>query len=858
MAGFVFASCTSDDLLQDNTLATKKAEIGFNMKTNNATRGTATQAMAKTSHYEFGVFADKGTTLSGSNVMTNYLVAYATTDNAYSDYANSSICTTWGATSGNSTTVDADGISSWVYESLGNDDYDYVKLKKPMTKSYQAQQVLKYWDMDQENTFFFAYTPYQAEGANIEYTAGSDNTADFKYTSLSSFYTYPARKDYQVGTAITAGKQVATKGFKEAENFATDRTNDAETAKANNAEIVNANEALYAATPVAKTNYEKDVALTFKHINAKINIAFYEEVKGYSVELMDMVPEDITTKGTVHAAATVDGIAFTPATKAQATTPLTATQPAKADLPHYYADADVTVSGIKDFSTAATIAVAQTAADADGGVNTNLYFDIVNGGKDQQNKSCIATTKAYATSSTYVMPTTYYALPNYANGDYIDGDLSKETGYTLHVSYILHPADGSADTKVYDARVWVPAEKCQWEAGKAYTYIFKITDKTNGTTDPNKVDPADNGEPYIDPDDPRVPDDPALTPIVFDGVEVADYEEAHTGQTDPDVDTWEISDPKLTTALTNAVTASNFTYTYGGEFLQSQNKLTLNTTTGDFKVNTTLYPDEPNAENANNFFQNIKKFFDQLNTADVEYIYYNKNYYKWNDTEKAWKNIGATKEGTTENGSIESNLATDLYTADLAANGGTVSANFTLVGAESTLLVKFTANIKNFLVAALTSAKPNPLNSNGYIEVNEKATPYPIVTLYATANDVKWTGWPSKEAPVNTNGNNFYKDLTAYLTGLAEKGVERIDYNSQDYNLTGTNFVGSNSGAKLQDQLAYDGYAALINTANKGKASFRLYLYGTLYTAQDTQKFVDLSTEITDWDNDVFDEHMYY
>ena len=114
-------------------------------------------------------------------------------------------------------------------------------------------------------------------------------------------------------------------------------------------------------------------------------------------------------------------------------------------------------------------------------------------------------------------------MPNYAGSAYIDGGVSNETGYTLHVSYKLIPEDGAAETQVYDARVWIPADKCQWQAGKCYTYIFKITANSNGTSDPKKPDPAKETEYWVDPEDPRVPEDPDLQPIVFDGVEVEDY-----------------------------------------------------------------------------------------------------------------------------------------------------------------------------------------------------------------------------------------------------------------------------------------------------------------------------------------------
>ena len=857
----LFASCTSDDLVDQSANNVNKSNsdntlIGFNIKTANTTR--ATQAMATANHYEFGVFASKGTSdIATGEVMKNYLVAYATSDNGYSPYTKTA--TTWSATSGNATTVDAEGLSSWVYETLGQrDSVDgpaAFKNAKPMTKAQQKVQVLKYWDNSYDNTYFFAYAPYKVGGADVTYTANGTDKADFKFENVSSFYTTPARTtDYQVSTAVLAGKQVAA-GYESGK---------AENLKDDDAELINANEALYAATPVAKGSYGNDVALNFQHINAKIKIAFYEDIKGYSVELMDMVPEGITTGGTPHATATVDGIALTPARKSQATTPLTVKQPEEDDLPKYFEKATVDVTGLSSTKDASsTISLANTALTGEGantGSNKDLYFDFVNGGKDQNGKACIAIDRAYALSSTYILPTTYYALPNWDGTNYITptetennhANFADSTGYTLHVSYILHPADGSADTKVYDARVFIPAEKCKWQAGKAYTYVFKITKDTNGSTDPYKVDPATPGEPYVDPSDPRVPEDPALTPIVFDGVEVTDYEEATTGQTDPATDTWEISDPKLRTALTTAA-GTTFTYTYpaAGSFYQNQNYLTLNTTTGDFQCG-------DGGVNDNNFFKNIKKFFDALHVDDVEYIYYNGNYYFWSTENSYWKNIGSDRLNPSATGlSLESDFAKNLYNTSLVANGGKISSDFTLVGAESTLRVYFTAKIKNFLVAALTSAIPTGDNfkCNGYIDVYEAGLPLngtPSATLYAKANDVKWAEWPKTGEAINANNNNFYKDLVTYLAGLNTNGVESIDYSNVRYTWDNTVKAFVNHSAKLQDVLAAAGYAALINTDNKGKFDASLKLIGTLNSA--AYLTVTFKTEITDWNNNVFNE----
>ena len=75
---------------------------------------------------------------------------------------------------------------------------------------------------------------------------------------------------------------------------------------------------------------------------------------------------------------------------------------------------------------------------------------------------------------------------------------------TLKVDYTLVSTDGSGEEiKVTGATAVVPAEYTKWQPNYSYTYIFKITDKTNGTTgDPTKP----------------TPDPAGLYPIVFDAV----------------------------------------------------------------------------------------------------------------------------------------------------------------------------------------------------------------------------------------------------------------------------------------------------------------------------------------------------
>lgn len=110
----------------------------------------------------------------------------------------------------------------------------------------------------------------------------------------------------------------------------------------------------------------------------------------------------------------------------------------------------------------------------------------------------------------------------------------------IKVDYTLTSTDGSGETiEVKGATAAVPADYIKWKANTAYTYIFKISDNTNGTT--------------------GTPGDPAgLYPITFDAV-VEDY--ANEGSTTT------VSTPSVTAkqdgATTGYVDASGIVFKTG-------------------------------------------------------------------------------------------------------------------------------------------------------------------------------------------------------------------------------------------------------------------------------------------------------
>ena len=93
---------------------------------------------------------------------------------------------------------------------------------------------------------------------------------------------------------------------------------------------------------------------------------------------------------------------------------------------------------------------------------------------------------------------------------------SNDMNLVLRVDFTLVSLDGvGAPIYVKGASAVVPVEYAQWKPNFAYTYIFKISDKTNGTTGPTDPNPSDPDTPNPNPD-PGV--DPGIYAITFDAI----------------------------------------------------------------------------------------------------------------------------------------------------------------------------------------------------------------------------------------------------------------------------------------------------------------------------------------------------
>lgn len=326
-------------------------------------------------------------------------------------------------------------------------------------------QTIKYWDYSTEQYDFIAYSTGTAKAVT-----GTPSTGEVKVTRIATGTTLSTAAYSFEAPSVNELKQV----------YVTD------------------------ITTVPRAQYGNVVTLRFKNLTSKIRMGIYETIPGYSVSNVQFYVDDATL-----------------------------------------IDANVSSNKATLFSDND-----DAAGIATSGTVSVVYPHIGTGNKTEAdyNKASVTVTAGSTKTSTmgfgdladFAAAESHEATGNYLGrtlpaatmaGDetqaYYQNVIPTTAGVTLtlRVNYTLTSIDGSGETiNIYGAKAVVPATYTKWQPNYAYTYIFKISDNTNGWT--SKVLKDDD-----DPDTPSIPANPAgLFPITFDAV-VAAYEDAAAEQT---------------------------------------------------------------------------------------------------------------------------------------------------------------------------------------------------------------------------------------------------------------------------------------------------------------------------------------
>lgn len=301
--------------------------------------------------------------------------------------------------------------------------WEYVGLTPNKNSSLPtgATQTIKYWD----------------------YSASEYNFAAFSMGELTS-QTENNPYENQVGnneTNIASGKvkisqikQNATEYTIEgsAEDIAKLYISDRVTAKPSN-------------TKSPDINYQNAVQFNFRALKSQVRMGIFEIIPGYSVKDVKFYSFNTSTPATETPSlyATTNSI---PAGEGKATVTFGA-------------------SGATDYNKAKVEWKAQNNVE-------DIKFGALSKKKEEAKEEA-GTTYIGRTANDASLPTNYTTvIPSTGIG-----------ALTLKVDYTLVSTDGSnEEIKVTGATATVPSEYTQWQPNYSYTYIFKISDKTNGST----------------------------------------------------------------------------------------------------------------------------------------------------------------------------------------------------------------------------------------------------------------------------------------------------------------------------------------------------------------------------------------
>lgn len=327
----------------------------------------------------------------------------------------------WGANTAGTTT---DNTSDWKYVSV---------ISPGFAGHISGEQTIKYWDFAASYYDFVAYSP--GKNQNIIIT-GTPSTNNILATAINP-------------TALTSAAYTL---IGSADDLAECYIADMITAKESGA-----------TTP--DINYKDEVSIKFRRLGSKVRVALYETIPGYSVRDVKFYTDASTTTET--GTSVTNTTLFTSEAKFYPNGTMTVKFPTIGTSNKSNSDynkAHVTFAGD---GTA-------TSTKAFGGLN----YETTPGNWEDSRLNYTSNPNTYL-KRTSKDPSFAGTAPYYLTV------LPDETGNVLElrVDYTLESIDGSKETiTVHGATAFVPQIYAAWKPNYAYTYIFKISDNTNGWT----------------------------------------------------------------------------------------------------------------------------------------------------------------------------------------------------------------------------------------------------------------------------------------------------------------------------------------------------------------------------------------
>lgn len=308
-------------------------------------------------------------------------------------------------------------------------DWEYVGKTPSGNATVKGLQTIKYWNYSAGQYDFIAYS---TGTAGVVTGDGAVDGGNVKVSAITA-----PTDDKAAGYTIQGAAE--------------------DLAKCYIADLVTA----YNPEETGKPKFGDRVQFNFRNLATKVRVALYETVPGYSVKDVHFYAD-----GTTAASKDISA-----------------------------ADATLYTTDDNKFATAGTLTVSFPTVGTNniGNSDYNKAHVAVAADKDKTESSHAFGNLNYVNSddnrlsgSNYLgttLPKASYA--GESTSDYYQTMLPNETGstLTLRVNYTLVSNDGSGEEiNVYGAKAIVPAVYAKWNSNYAYTYVFKISDKTNGKT----------------------------------------------------------------------------------------------------------------------------------------------------------------------------------------------------------------------------------------------------------------------------------------------------------------------------------------------------------------------------------------
>ncbi|MBO4564656.1 MAG: hypothetical protein J5720_04415 [Bacteroidaceae bacterium] len=405
IASVALASCSNEEYVGEESSPSSSnigGAIAFSFNVGNTTRGELTAEQSRVAlDNNFVVEGAKGSSTFASNVV-------------FDNYNVNWVANTAGTTESNS--------NNWEYVNQSQ----ILKGTTDTKLSGANIQSVKFWDYSQNQYDFVAFSLGQGTGTPKTYATATAIT--------------PAN----MGKATSTGAPVFTLTGTSAQ-LETCYVSDINT--------------------VAKANYNQVVKLTFRNFCAKIRLAFYETVPGYSVKNVKFYNGTDATSTSTAALYLTSG-----------------SMPKDGTYDVYYPN--LTDNTKSDYKRPHMIYTAASSTSATNITYRELGTQMSYGGKELYETAGNIYLGRSSSKASYAYNTTdkeyFTVLPNEAGQE-----------FNLKVDYTLVSVDGSGEEiNVTGATAKVPADFTKWVSNYAYTYIFKISKDTNGKTGTGDDTPA--------------------------------------------------------------------------------------------------------------------------------------------------------------------------------------------------------------------------------------------------------------------------------------------------------------------------------------------------------------------------------